>query len=110
MKISSLYALIPLGVLALLPHDLGAAIIPAASAATNDLAKAIAAASNGDTITVPPGTAVWTSPITCSKAVTIAGAGVNATTIIGTMSTGGGDPSAMSCLILATGGTNLARV
>src|SRR5437763_1651543 len=73
MKISSLYALIPLGMIASFPYGVDAAIIPAASVAPNDVAKAIAAASNGDTITVPAWTAVWTAPITYSKAVRIAG-------------------------------------
>ncbi len=58
-----------------------AATIPAASVAQADVAAAISSASNGDTVTIPAGTATWTSGIAFSKSLIIKGAGRGVTNI-----------------------------
>src|SRR5438093_4062766 len=90
--------------------ELHAATISAASVSSTDVSAAILAAKDGDTIALPAGSAVWNSPVTCTRAVTFVGAGTNNTLIFSTMSTGGGDPSAMSLLILYGPQDQVSRV
>lgn len=59
--------------------------INAASPSHNHVQDAINSASHGDTILIPPGSATWTSQVTCSKNLIIKGSGIDVTTI--TMST-----------------------
>lgn len=59
----------------------------AASAATTDVSDCVTAASAGDTINVPAGSATWSSAVTVSKALSIIGAGSGAG---GTMLTASG--------------------
>jgi hypothetical protein len=64
---------------------------PAAQAATNQAAKAtlaavtaaISASSDGDTVLIPSGTATWATPLSVTNAITLMGAGTNATIING---------------------------
>ena len=58
------------------------AIVEAKSAALADVESAIAAAHEGDTVTVPAGEASWTSPLVITKGITLQGA----TTIDGSLS------------------------
>src|SRR5207249_10039345 len=48
-------------------------IINAASPSLVDVTTAIAAAVDGDTVIVPPGTASWTSTLTLTKGITLIG-------------------------------------
>jgi hypothetical protein len=57
------------------------ATIAADSASRADVATAIAAASSGDTVTIPAGTETWASRITADKPLTIIGNGVGSTVI-----------------------------
>ncbi|MCL4785706.1 MAG: immunoglobulin domain-containing protein [Verrucomicrobia bacterium] len=57
-----------------------AATINAASASQSDVASAINAASDGDTVIVPSGSGSW-SGLSIAKAITLQGAGTNATVI-----------------------------
>jgi len=50
-----------------------AATISARSPSLADVSTAIAAASNGDTVIVPAGTASWTAPLDIAKAITLKG-------------------------------------
>ncbi len=56
-------------------------IINAASVSEADVTTAIAAASNGDTVVIPAGTATWTSKLTITKAITLRGNGIGNTII-----------------------------
>lgn len=58
-----------------------AATINAASPSRADVNTAVTASSDGDTVTIPAGTATWTSGITLAKAITLQGAGVGQTII-----------------------------
>jgi hypothetical protein len=58
------------------------AIVEAKSAALADVESAIAAAHEGDTVTVPAGEASWASPLVITKGITLQGA----TTIDGSLS------------------------
>jgi hypothetical protein len=53
----------------------------AASCSRSDVQAEIDAASNGDTVIVPAGTAIWTANITISKGITVQGAGIGLTVI-----------------------------
>ena len=57
--------------------------IQAATAARSDVARAIASAQDGDTVSIPAGTATWTTGLITagSRALTIQGAGIGQTTI-----------------------------
>ncbi len=55
--------------------------INANSASQSDVAAAIASAADGDTVTIPGGTASWTRTLQIKKGITIQGAGVGATII-----------------------------
>ena len=52
-----------------------ASIINAASVSQSDVAAAIAAAANGDTVVIPAGTATWTSSLNVTKAIWLQGSG-----------------------------------
>ncbi len=67
--------------LLLLPLSTFGATINAASASRADVGTAVAAASNGDTVVIPAGTATWTSMLAVSKAITLQGAGKSSTVI-----------------------------
>jgi hypothetical protein len=56
-------------------------IINTASASFVDVTTAIASAANGDTVSMPAGTATWSSTLTVTKAITLAGAGIGQTII-----------------------------
>ena len=58
------------------------ATINARSVALADVATAINAAANGDTVALPAGTATWTAGITVTKGISIIGAGKDVTVII----------------------------
>jgi hypothetical protein len=58
--------------------EAGAAVINVSSVSLTDVAAAVAAAGDGDTLMVPAGTATWTSGITINKAIKIIGAGSGA--------------------------------
>jgi hypothetical protein len=47
-----------------------------------DVSEAVAAARDGDVVSVPPGTAVWTTSLTISKHITLRGAGAGSTVIV----------------------------
>lgn len=57
------------------------ATIVSDSASYTDVATAVASASNGDTVTIPAGTATWTTGFELDKAITLQGAGVGQTII-----------------------------
>lgn len=58
------------------------ATFPAASPDRDDIIAAIALCSNGDTVTVPSGSATWTSTVVFSnKNITLQGAGIGSTVI-----------------------------
>lgn len=59
--------------------SLRAATINAASPSRTHVGTAYTAASNGDTINIPAGTAEWDTPLDVAKAVTIQGAGIGQT-------------------------------
>src|SRR5439155_16633778 len=58
-----------------------AAIINAASCSRADVGNAVTSASDGDAVHVPPGTCSWTSTLTITKGITLAGAGIDQTII-----------------------------
>ncbi len=53
----------------------------AASVSLSDVKAAVASAQNGDTIVIPPGTAIWTESLAINKAITIQGQGPAKTVI-----------------------------
>ncbi|HET6888779.1 MAG TPA: hypothetical protein VFH87_12755 [Candidatus Udaeobacter sp.] len=59
----------------------GATTVNASSASQSDVAAAVASAADGDTVTIPAGTASWTRTLVVRKAITIQGAGVGVTII-----------------------------
>src|SRR6266850_8174738 len=59
-------------------QQLKAAVVPAASVGYNDVKSAILSAVEGDTVKIPPGSAVWPDHILIDKGITITGAGTNA--------------------------------
>ena len=66
--------------------SLYAATITANSVQRNDVAAAIAQASDGDTVIIPAGTATYTSTVTIDKAITLQGAGAGQTIILDNVS------------------------
>ena len=68
-----------MGLFLTLHSHANAAQFKAASPALNDVATAVAAASDGDTVLVPAGTATWNTTLAVTKGITIQGA----TTITG---------------------------
>src|SRR5207302_10564325 len=59
-----------------------AATIEAKSVSFADVNSAVAAAKDGDTVTVPAGVATWTAPLTITNNITLQGAGAASTTIV----------------------------
>lgn len=59
-----------------------AAVINAQSVSLADVAAAIALANDGDIVTVPAGTATWTSTLTITKNITLQGSGAGSTVIV----------------------------
>ena len=57
------------------------ATLTALSCSFGDVNASVSAASNGDTVTVPSGNCSWSSGLTISKAITVAGAGIGRTVI-----------------------------
>ncbi|HEU0046994.1 MAG TPA: hypothetical protein VFQ43_05230, partial [Nitrososphaera sp.] len=64
-----------------LSHLAEATTVNANSASLSDVAAAIASAADGDTVTIPDGTATWTRTLQVRKAITLQGAGVGVTII-----------------------------
>jgi len=58
------------------------ATVVAAGVDRTSVANAISSASSGDTVSIPAGSATWSSGITITKGVTITGAGTNSTQIL----------------------------
>lgn len=78
----NLIAFAPLAAL-LLFADLAKAItINAASGSLADVSTAVAVATAGSTVLIPPGTNVWTQTLVLNKGVSIIGSGTNQTVII----------------------------
>jgi hypothetical protein len=63
-------------------HSVSAKTVTAASPSLSDVSNAVNAASDGDTVLIPAGSAVWTSTLTVSKWLSIVGAGIDVTTIV----------------------------
>src|SRR6266496_2768247 len=61
---------------------INAATVEARSVSFGDVDSAIRSAKDGDTISVPAGRAVWTTPLEIDKNITIRGAGATSTVII----------------------------
>ena len=66
-----------------LSHLAEATTVNANSASLSDVAAAIASAADGDTVTIPDGTATWTRTLQVRKAITLQGAGVGVTIKLG---------------------------
>lgn len=81
--------------MALPPSDLLAASINAASCSRTDVANAVAAAADGDTINVPPGSCQWNPTLIVNKSISLIGAGIGQTVINGTDSSTFGRGSAL---------------
>jgi hypothetical protein len=73
----SIYAL-----LCLLHASASAAVRLAPSTSYSDVSNTVAIALEGDTVRIPGGTSVWTSPLVIGKAITLLGAGATATKIV----------------------------
>lgn len=61
--------------------ELSGAVVNAVSVSRIDVGAAINAASDGDTVVIPPGVAEWTTTLTNTKAITLQGSGVGSTII-----------------------------
>ncbi len=59
-----------------------AATVTAKSVSLSDVSSAIGSAHDGDTVTVPAGTASWASTLTIAKGITLQGAGDDKTVIV----------------------------
>jgi hypothetical protein len=89
-----------------------ATTIKAKSASQSDVAAAIGSAADGDTVTIPDGTASWTRKLQIKKGITIQGAGVGATIIKDSVQSGqliqwtlaGGYPSRITGIEFQDGG------
>lgn len=81
-RVNGTFALIILAISLLLVSNVGAATINAASCSQSNVQSAINSASNGDVVTVPPGTCSWTG-VTINKKITLQGAGSSSTYISG---------------------------
>src|SRR5947207_3069924 len=75
----------------LVPPLVYAATWPAIDAQEANVAAAIANASDGDTVTVPPGVVTWSAQLTITKHITLQGAGVGQTIIYDNAPKGGAD-------------------
>jgi hypothetical protein len=56
--------------------------IPASDCTATSVRRAIGRAADGDTVAVPAGTCSWTSTLTVTKGITIAGAGIDQTILL----------------------------
>ncbi len=74
-------------------------VITAASPSYSDVAAAIAAASAGDTVIVPAGSATWSSHLVITKPISLIGAGQGQTNITSSYAGSGGTGSADNWLI-----------
>jgi hypothetical protein len=72
-------AMFATGMLSILLGQVDAAMIEAKSVSLPDVRSAVASAHDGDTVRVPAGTASWTSTLTLTKGISLAGANVTAT-------------------------------
>jgi hypothetical protein len=70
-------------------HITTAAVITAKSVSFPDVAAAVGAATDGDTVTIPPGTESWTSTLVITKGITLQGGGDDKTVILDDVPTGG---------------------
>src|SRR4029077_18577400 len=75
----------------MVPPLIYAATWPAIDAQETNVAAAIANASDGDTVTVPPGTVTWSMQLTITKHITLQGAGAGQTIIYDNAPKGGND-------------------
>src|SRR5881392_1418083 len=73
----------------MVPPLISAATWPAVDAQEANVAAAIAQASDGDTVTVPPGVVTWSAQLTITKHITLQGAGVGQTVIYDNAPKGG---------------------
>jgi hypothetical protein len=81
-----------------------AAKVEAKSAAFEDVSSAVGRAQDGDTVTVPAGTATWTTGLNIDKNITVQGAGAGSTVIIdGILSTAKGQPPETGAVPRAVG-------
>src|SRR4030095_1620097 len=76
-------------VLVMVPPLIYAATWPAVDAQEANVAAAIANASDGDTVTVPPGVVTWSTQLTITRHITLQGAGVGQTVIYDNAPKGG---------------------
>jgi hypothetical protein len=100
--------LIPILLIPLVVPLTHAATWPSASVAEADVATAISNASDGDTVTVPAGTATWSSQLTITKNITLQGAGVGQTIINDNSPKSGSNPHLV--LAMLTGDKPLFRL
>src|SRR5712691_2761772 len=100
--------LIPILLIPLAVPLMHAATWPSASVAEADVATAISNASDGDTVTVPAGTATWSSQLTITKNITLQGAGVGQTIINDNSPKSGSNPHLV--LAMLTGDKPLFRL
>ncbi len=82
MLVVRTFALVAVMVLVNLPLHVEAAVINAASCSRANVGTAVAAASDGDTVQLPAGTCSWTSTLSVTKAITVAGAGIDQTILV----------------------------
>jgi len=73
----------------MVPPLIYAATWPAIDAQEANVAAAIANASDGDTVTVPPGVVTWSAQLTITKHITLQGAGIGQTVIYDNAPKGG---------------------
>src|SRR6476661_3611184 len=73
-------------------HITKAAVITAKSVSYPDVAAAVGAATDGDTVAVPAGTGSWTSTLVITKGITLQGGGDDKTVILDDVPTGGNRP------------------
>lgn len=74
--------LLAFGVIFGLVAKVNGAVLEAKSVSLSDVHAAIRAATDGDTVTVPAGTATWTATLDITKNITLQGAGPDSTVII----------------------------
>jgi hypothetical protein len=70
------------GALLSISEPASAVMIAAKSASFADVSSAVLGAKDGDTVTIPAGTATWTASLTITNNITLQGAGAGATIII----------------------------
>lgn len=73
-------AFLPLALCVVIGHS-QAATVNATSVSYTDVSSAVSRAANGDVVTVPAGTANWSTSLSISKAITLQGAGIGRTII-----------------------------